>query len=331
MDTEMDGVNNDGYTSLYKETAKGNIKKVVELLYKGVNPNTPNVDSYTPLHIAAKTGNIKIIRRLIRYGANVDKETNDGYTALLIAICTGDIKTCNVLLDEGANPNYVNKYGITPLVRIISYYRPTILKLLMDRGANCNQIINIGQVTYTIMEYFINLFDEYKIPILNLVPYIIISKFKASITVNIEGFNRNIAAIAKNSRLLEVALKCKSEIAFMTTRGIGDKSLFEICILEDLKDIDHNSFVAFLDKLIESQSNLRIYGYTMNKVIEMGRYRKELLCSAVRVNSCNLSSLNTEWCLLPLKGKLNILSKLNNDNIKKLILNDAIKVNNKTG
>nr|WCB86840.1 CPPV029 ankyrin repeat protein [Cooks petrelpox virus] len=324
----MCGVDNDGYTYLYKETAKGNIKKVVELLCKGVNPNTPNVDSYAPLHIAAKTGNVKIIRRLIKYGADVNKETKDGYTPLLIAIYMGDIKTCDVLLDRGANPNYVNKYGITPLIITIIFDRPTILKLLMEKGANCNQIINIGQVTYTIMEYLINFFDEYKMTtIFNLIPHIIISKFKESITSNVEGFNRNISVIAKTSKLLDVALKCKSEITYMTTRGISGKSLFTMCILEEIKDINPNSFVNFLDKLIESQSNLSIYGYTMNKVIEMGRYRKELLCTAVNVNSYKLTSLDTEWQLLPVKSKLSILSKLNNDNIKKLILDDAMNIN----
>ncbi|AID46531.1 ankyrin repeat protein [Pigeonpox virus] len=327
MDTDMCGVDNDGYTYLYKETAKGNIKKVVELLSKGVNPNTPNVDSYAPLHIATKTGNVKIIRRLIKYGADVNKETIDGFTPLLIAIYTGDIKTCDVLLDRGANPNYVNKYGITPLIITIIYDRPTILNLLMYKGANCNQIINIGQVSYTIMEYLMNFFDEYNMTnIFNLIPYIIISKFKAFITSNTEGFNRNISVITKNSRLLDIALKCKSEITYMNTRGIGDKSLFVMCILEDIKDINPNSFVNFLDNLIESQSKLSIYGYTMNRVIEIGRYRKELLCTAVNINSYKLTSLDTEWQLLPINSKLSILSKLDNDNVKKLILNDAMNI-----
>ncbi|AYP74281.1 ankyrin repeat protein [Fowlpox virus] len=314
--------NNNGYTKFCIEVAMGKRKNVDRLLHLGADPNLASADSYSPLHIACKNGNLKIIRSLLKYGANTEQECNEGDTALMIAISSGNYMTCKLLLDNGANPNYINYYGIVPLLRAAICERPDILRLLLDKGANCNHFIKTDKRAYTVLESLKNCFFKDNSSTMKiLISEIIISNCRDNI--DIEGFHRNIAIIARDQYMRNIALKCKTEINFMCTRGIGDKSLFRLCVMKEYNDINKNLLVNYLDRLIETRDLMTMYCDSFTDIINVAIRRKELIIMAMNVKSYTLNGNYINWINMSVENRIQILQHLSDDMLMKVILNDV--------
>ncbi|AAR83376.1 CNPV030 ankyrin repeat protein [Canarypox virus] len=318
--------NKNGYTRLYIEVAMKKRKNVDRLLYLGADPNLASADSYCPLHIAVRNGSLKIIRSLLKYGANINQECHEGDTALMMAISLGNYTACKTLLDNNADPNYVNYYGIVPLIRAIICEKPDIVRLLLDRGANCNHLITKNGRTYTALESLRNCFFKDNSSSLSiLISEIVISTCREGL--DIDGFNRNVEIISRDNILHDIALKCKMELNFMYTRGIGDKSIFKLCIMKEHDKINKNLLVSYLDKLIETRDKMTMYRYYMNDIINIGSRRRELLTMAMNVKYYTLDEgINMHWKNNPFKERIQILQNLSDNMLTKLILNDALNI-----
>lgn len=71
-----------GDWEIFLAAEQNNLKKVKELLDKGLDPNIRDTDrGSTPLHWASTKGHIDIIEALINAGADVNAQTNKGRTA----------------------------------------------------------------------------------------------------------------------------------------------------------------------------------------------------------------------------------------------------------
>ncbi|QRM15306.1 ankyrin repeat protein [Mudlarkpox virus] len=320
--------NKNGYTRLYIEVAMEKRKNVDRLLYLGADPNLASADSYCPLHIAVRNGSLKIIRSLLKYGANINQECHEGDTALMMAISLGNYAACKTLLDNNADPNYVNYYGIVPLIRAIICEKPDIVRLLLDKGANCNHLITKNGRTYTALESLRNcFFEDNSSSLIMLISEIIISKCRDNF--DLEGFNRNTAIIARDQNMRSIALKCKMELNIMYTRGIGDKSLFRLCVMKEYNDINKNLLVNYLDRLIETRDLITIYRDLITDVINVAIRRKELIIMAMNVKYYTLDKgINIHWKNNPFKERVQILQNLSDNMLTKLIINDALYTNN---
>lgn len=62
---------------LIKAVKSRDIKRVIELLERGANPNAKDEYGWTPLHHAAKKGSVDIAKLLINKGANVNAKSEE--------------------------------------------------------------------------------------------------------------------------------------------------------------------------------------------------------------------------------------------------------------
>jgi uncharacterized protein len=130
---QLDG---EGGTLLYRAAYKGS-KDTVELLLKyGANVNKGHIFGYTPLGDAASAGYKDIVELLIHHGANVNIANEYGYTDLHRAASTGKKNIVELLLKAGADVNAASyDNGTTPLDEASCSNHQDIVKLLLKHGA----------------------------------------------------------------------------------------------------------------------------------------------------------------------------------------------------
>jgi ankyrin repeat protein len=125
----------------------GNMKKLMSLLNKGVDPNLHEDYGWTPLQWAAQEGNDRAVKSLIKAGAIVDALDNQGFSALMLAIGEGHDSTVRLLIANGANVNQkckAHKNG-TPLHHACAWNRLEIAKILISYGADINAVDSAGR------------------------------------------------------------------------------------------------------------------------------------------------------------------------------------------
>lgn len=143
-----------------------NVKKVKELIAKGVNVNLKHhsgdtllmraiSDSYAPRR-AKKEVMFEIVSALIAAGANVNATGEYGSTALSSAIIELRPDILELLLKNNADPNIPSQFKVTPLMKAINRFmsegfpgdRPTskkIIELLLNYKADPNAIDSKGR------------------------------------------------------------------------------------------------------------------------------------------------------------------------------------------
>jgi hypothetical protein len=78
---------------------------VIELLRRGMDPNTADPSGTTLMMIAAANGNIQLLETLLGIHANILKQNKYGDTALALAAFNGHLNAVQRLLDYGAQIN----------------------------------------------------------------------------------------------------------------------------------------------------------------------------------------------------------------------------------
>ena len=136
---------------LMNAAARGDIRKVVQLLDHGLNVNVafPRDESefsgMTALMVASMHSYPELVEVLIKRGADVNLKRYVGDTALMLAARSGNVKTVTALLRAGANPNaqVMSPHAgeITPLISAMNSDNPNrveIAKILIDARAEVN-------------------------------------------------------------------------------------------------------------------------------------------------------------------------------------------------
>lgn len=129
-----------GNTPLHQASVKGYLPIVLELLIKNPNVNRVNQNGDTPLHFASETGRLEIIDKLVDAGANVNIQNMSSTTPLHFACLNGYLEVINRLVDAGADVNIQTLWGQTPLFLAINRNRNSveIVERLLALGANVN-------------------------------------------------------------------------------------------------------------------------------------------------------------------------------------------------
>lgn len=90
---------------LIKETRRGDVDRVIELLRAGCDFNRLAADGNTPLMRAAYYGHVELVEVLLREGADPNKTATDGASALFWACRCGHEAVARLLLAAGGNVN----------------------------------------------------------------------------------------------------------------------------------------------------------------------------------------------------------------------------------
>ena len=132
---------------LIKETRRGDVDRVVELLRAGCDVNKLASDGNTPLMRAASYGHVELVKLLLREGADPNKTANDGASALFWACKGGHEAVANLLLEAGADANAARDSsvpgddGVGPSVlNVAIIHAPaTLIEALVVAGASLDR------------------------------------------------------------------------------------------------------------------------------------------------------------------------------------------------
>lgn len=110
---EIDLLNEDGETLLFRACANGNATIVQALLDRGADLSI-TCDDITVLHVASAAHSPKSVQLLLEHGADVNAATLDGATPLHCALQYGDFIAAKLLIESGADVEARTSAGLTP-------------------------------------------------------------------------------------------------------------------------------------------------------------------------------------------------------------------------
>ncbi len=127
---------------LIKETRRGDLDRVAELLRAGCDINKLASDGNTPLMRAAYYGHLAVVELLLREGADPNKTAKDGASALFWACRGGHEAIARMLIAAGANVNATrasdtdDEEGPSVLNVAISCAPAAVIEELVSAGAS---------------------------------------------------------------------------------------------------------------------------------------------------------------------------------------------------
>ncbi len=120
---------------IHKAAYNGDIKRVQELLSKGVNPEARDSYGGTALHAAMFQKNMEIVTLLLEHNFDVNAVgPQNGYTPLHDAVWANNIEAVKLLLDRNAKTDIKGKDGLTPFAKAKKEGKSEIVKLFESRG-----------------------------------------------------------------------------------------------------------------------------------------------------------------------------------------------------
>lgn len=113
-----------------------NASAMVDLIFKGFNPNTLDAKGRPGLVAALQQDSFRVYEVLLKSpGINVNLASAQGETPLMMACIKGELKKVKTLIERGAD---INREGWTPLHYAVSTDKPEtleIIKLLLEGSA----------------------------------------------------------------------------------------------------------------------------------------------------------------------------------------------------
>lgn len=123
------------YDDALSSAITGDASQLVELLNRGIDPNTVDAQGNTLLILAAREGQIEAVEALLRYRVRIDYRNLAGDSALMLAVLRGHDQVARALLKAGAQ---VNHDGWAPLHYAAFEGREGLLESLLTAGADVN-------------------------------------------------------------------------------------------------------------------------------------------------------------------------------------------------
>lgn len=125
------------YEDSLSSARRGETAQLVELLNRGVDPNTVDEHGNTLLILAAREGNGETVAAILKFRPKVGLRNAAGDSALMLAALKGHEDIVGQLLEAGAPFNHD---GWTPLMYAAFEGHLDIVERLLARGAEVNAL-----------------------------------------------------------------------------------------------------------------------------------------------------------------------------------------------
>ena len=121
------------FDDFFKAIVFDQVPVVANLIYRGMDPNTPTEKGEPALVFAVRSGAPKTVAHLLKQpGIQVDATNTADETALMLAANANDIAVAHLLIEAGAS---VNRPNWTPLHYAASKGHLAMMHLLIDNDA----------------------------------------------------------------------------------------------------------------------------------------------------------------------------------------------------
>ena len=129
------------YEDIFRAIEIDDERGVVELLKRGVDPDTVTPKGDSILMVAARSSKPGVVKAILGARPKVNSRNANGETALMLASIAGRVDVARMLLDSGADPNLP---GWTPLIYAAVNNHVNVARLLLSRGAQVNATAENG-------------------------------------------------------------------------------------------------------------------------------------------------------------------------------------------
>ena len=121
------------FDDFFKAIVFDQVPVVGNLIYRGMDPNTPTEKGEPALVFAVRSGAPKTVAFLLKQaGIQIDATNAADETALMLAANANDLASANLLIEAGAS---VNRPNWTPLHYAASKGHTEMMRLLIDNDA----------------------------------------------------------------------------------------------------------------------------------------------------------------------------------------------------
>ena len=121
------------FDDFFKAIVFDQVPVVGNLIYRGMDPNTPTEKGEPALVFAVRSGAPKTVAFLLKHpGIQIDASNTADETALMLAANANDLPSANLLIEAGAS---VNRPNWTPLHYAASKGHTEMMRLLIDNDA----------------------------------------------------------------------------------------------------------------------------------------------------------------------------------------------------
>lgn len=125
------------YEDSLSSALRGDTAQLVQLLNRGVDPNTVDNQGNSLLMLAAREGNRETVAAILKFRPKVAQRNAAGDSALMLAALKGHEDIVDLLLDAGAPMDHD---GWTPLMYASFEGHLAIVERLLARGADVNAL-----------------------------------------------------------------------------------------------------------------------------------------------------------------------------------------------
>ncbi len=123
------------YENSLSSARLGDTRQLVDLLNRGIDPNTIDEQGNTLLILAANGGHTRTVSAILQYRPNISHRNLAGDSALMLAVLRGHDEVVDVLLEAGAE---INHEGWTPLMYAAFEGRLALVERFLAAGADVN-------------------------------------------------------------------------------------------------------------------------------------------------------------------------------------------------
>jgi len=121
------------FDDFFKAIVFDQVPVVGNLIYRGMDPNTPTEKGEPALVFAVRSGAPKTVAYLLKQpGIQIDATNMADETALMLAANANDLASANLLIEAGAS---VNRQNWTPLHYAASKGHTAMMRLLIENDA----------------------------------------------------------------------------------------------------------------------------------------------------------------------------------------------------
>ncbi|MFN3988327.1 MAG: ankyrin repeat domain-containing protein [Rhodocyclaceae bacterium] len=125
----------DSYEDSLSSARLGDTRQLVNLLNRGIDPNTVDDQGNTLLMLAVRDGHVRTVEAILQYRPNVAHRNIHGDSALMVAALRGDVAMAEMLLAGGAE---LDHEGWTPLMYAAFEGHAELVDRFIELGANVN-------------------------------------------------------------------------------------------------------------------------------------------------------------------------------------------------